>query len=184
MDSTCGPDSASWSSTAPSASSVLSSRCLGFMNAIASSYKREVETFLMMVFYLFESCFFLLLQKCVCSFLGSIAISPAQQRIHKMLGEVLDGINRVRVAVVTPYFYTVGEFWTVCLAKIFHQLCHWNTWRPLAHRQKIKVWCFFFVFCSSQILNAYWTDTCSRWPTANPAPCRCLTRFTGLPARS
>lgn len=78
------------------------------MNATASSYKREVETFLMMVFCLFESLFFL--HKYVCSFLGNNAISPAQQRIHKMLGEVLDGINCVRVAVVTPYFYTVGEF--------------------------------------------------------------------------
>ncbi|KAM9347742.1 FAST kinase domain-containing protein 1, mitochondrial [Symphorus nematophorus] len=38
---------------------------------------------------------------------GSGSVSPAQQQIHKMLGEVLDGINRVRVAVVTPYFYTV-----------------------------------------------------------------------------
>ncbi|XP_040912391.1 FAST kinase domain-containing protein 1, mitochondrial [Toxotes jaculatrix] len=35
-------------------------------------------------------------------------ISPVQQQIHKMLGEVLGGINCVRVAVVTPYFYTVG----------------------------------------------------------------------------
>lgn len=58
MHSICGPDSASWSSTAPSVSSVLSSRCLGFMNATASSYKKEVETFLMMVFCLFESFFF------------------------------------------------------------------------------------------------------------------------------
>ncbi|TKS67237.1 FAST kinase domain-containing protein 1, mitochondrial [Collichthys lucidus] len=33
--------------------------------------------------------------------------SPAQQQIHKMLSEVLGGINRVQVAVVTPYFYTV-----------------------------------------------------------------------------
>lgn len=43
-------------------------------------------------------------------FSGNNAISPAQQRIHKMLGEVLDGINHVRVGVVTPYYYTVGEF--------------------------------------------------------------------------
>lgn len=34
-------------------------------------------------------------------------VSPAQQQIHKMLGEVLGGINCVRVAVVTPYFYTI-----------------------------------------------------------------------------
>ncbi|XP_042281946.1 FAST kinase domain-containing protein 1, mitochondrial [Thunnus thynnus] len=38
---------------------------------------------------------------------GNVSISPVQQQIHKMLGEVLDGINCVRVAVVTPYFYTV-----------------------------------------------------------------------------
>uniref|UniRef100_A0A3Q3VUW4 RAP domain-containing protein n=1 Tax=Mola mola TaxID=94237 RepID=A0A3Q3VUW4_MOLML len=38
---------------------------------------------------------------------ASGSVSPSQQQIHKMLGEVLDGINRVRVAVVTPYFYTV-----------------------------------------------------------------------------
>lgn len=42
-------------------------------------------------------------------FSGSGSVSPAQQQIHKMLGEVLDGINCVRVAVITPYFYTVGE---------------------------------------------------------------------------
>lgn len=34
--------------------------------------------------------------------------SPVQQQIHKMLGEVLGGINYVQTAVVTPYFYTVG----------------------------------------------------------------------------
>ncbi|KAM8750058.1 FAST kinase domain-containing protein 1, mitochondrial [Acanthopagrus schlegelii] len=33
--------------------------------------------------------------------------SSAQQQIHKILGDVLDGMNRVRVAVVTPYFYTI-----------------------------------------------------------------------------
>ncbi|KAM3607253.1 uncharacterized protein V6R79_004291 [Siganus canaliculatus] len=38
---------------------------------------------------------------------GGGSSSHAQQQIHKMLGEVLDGINRVRVAVITPYFYTV-----------------------------------------------------------------------------
>uniref|UniRef100_A0A668AY29 FAST kinase domains 1 n=1 Tax=Myripristis murdjan TaxID=586833 RepID=A0A668AY29_9TELE len=32
---------------------------------------------------------------------------PVQQQIHKMLGEVLGGINCARVAVLTPYFYTV-----------------------------------------------------------------------------
>lgn len=36
-------------------------------------------------------------------------VSPVQQQIHKMLGEVLGGINFVRVAVVTPYFYTISE---------------------------------------------------------------------------
>ncbi|KAM8856500.1 FAST kinase domain-containing protein 1, mitochondrial isoform 2-T2 [Spinachia spinachia] len=34
-------------------------------------------------------------------------VSPVQQQIHKMLGEVLGGINCVRVAVVTPYSYTI-----------------------------------------------------------------------------
>ncbi|XP_072253180.1 FAST kinase domain-containing protein 1, mitochondrial [Leuresthes tenuis] len=38
---------------------------------------------------------------------GNGHISPVQQQIHKMLGEVLGGINCVRVAVITPYFYTV-----------------------------------------------------------------------------
>lgn len=40
---------------------------------------------------------------------GNSAASSVQQQIHKMLGEVLGGINCVRVAVVTPYFYTIGE---------------------------------------------------------------------------
>ncbi|XP_017547138.1 FAST kinase domain-containing protein 1, mitochondrial [Pygocentrus nattereri] len=35
------------------------------------------------------------------------SVSPVQQQIHRMLGEVLGGINCARVAVVTPYFYTV-----------------------------------------------------------------------------
>ncbi|CAB1346648.1 unnamed protein product [Coregonus sp. 'balchen'] len=38
---------------------------------------------------------------------GNCSISPVQQQIHKMLGEVLGGINCARVAVLTPYFYTV-----------------------------------------------------------------------------
>ncbi|CAK6954143.1 FAST kinase domain-containing protein 1%2C mitochondrial [Scomber scombrus] len=38
---------------------------------------------------------------------GNVSVSPVQQQIHKMLGDVLDGINCVRLAVVTPYFYTV-----------------------------------------------------------------------------
>lgn len=38
---------------------------------------------------------------------GTVTASPMQQQIHNMLGEVLGGINCVRVAVVTPYFYTV-----------------------------------------------------------------------------
>lgn len=57
-------------------------------------------------------------------FSGNNAISPAQQRIHKMLGEVLDGINHVRVGVVTPYYYTVGEFSTVFRAKSFLISCN------------------------------------------------------------
>uniref|UniRef100_A0A3Q1F3Q8 FAST kinase domains 1 n=1 Tax=Acanthochromis polyacanthus TaxID=80966 RepID=A0A3Q1F3Q8_9TELE len=35
------------------------------------------------------------------------SVSPVQQQIHKMLGEVLGGINCIQIAVVTPYFYTV-----------------------------------------------------------------------------
>ncbi|XP_070694079.1 FAST kinase domain-containing protein 1, mitochondrial [Pempheris klunzingeri] len=38
---------------------------------------------------------------------GHSSVSPVQQQIHKMLSEVLGGINCVRVAVDTPYFYTV-----------------------------------------------------------------------------
>ncbi|XP_029314643.1 FAST kinase domain-containing protein 1, mitochondrial [Cottoperca gobio] len=38
---------------------------------------------------------------------GKGSVSPVQQQIHKMLGEVLGGINCVQVAVVTPYFYTI-----------------------------------------------------------------------------
>uniref|UniRef100_A0A672MVY2 RAP domain-containing protein n=1 Tax=Sinocyclocheilus grahami TaxID=75366 RepID=A0A672MVY2_SINGR len=36
-------------------------------------------------------------------------ISPAQQQIHKMLGDVLGGMNCAKVGVLTPYFYTVGD---------------------------------------------------------------------------
>ncbi|CAB1435027.1 unnamed protein product [Pleuronectes platessa] len=38
---------------------------------------------------------------------GNSSVGPVQQQIHKMLGEVLGGINCVQVAVVTPYFYTI-----------------------------------------------------------------------------
>ncbi|XP_041857243.1 FAST kinase domain-containing protein 1, mitochondrial [Melanotaenia boesemani] len=38
---------------------------------------------------------------------GNGSISPVQQQIHKMLGEVLGGINFVQAAVITPYFYTI-----------------------------------------------------------------------------
>uniref|UniRef100_A0A672JUZ1 FAST kinase domain-containing protein 1-like n=1 Tax=Sinocyclocheilus grahami TaxID=75366 RepID=A0A672JUZ1_SINGR len=38
------------------------------------------------------------------------SISPAQQQIHKMLGDVLGGMNCAKVGVLMPYFYTVGEF--------------------------------------------------------------------------
>ncbi|KAK5616889.1 hypothetical protein CRENBAI_015763 [Crenichthys baileyi] len=38
---------------------------------------------------------------------GNGSVSPVQQQIHKMLGEVLGGINFVQAAVITPYFYTV-----------------------------------------------------------------------------
>lgn len=40
------------------------------------------------------------------------------------------------------------------------------------------MWCVFSFF-SFQILSAYWTDTCTQCPIANPAHCKCLTRFTG-----
>lgn len=46
---------------------------------------------------------------CQKSFSGNGALSPAQQQIHKILGDVLGGINFVQTAVVTPYFYTIGE---------------------------------------------------------------------------
>ncbi|XP_069009880.1 FAST kinase domain-containing protein 1, mitochondrial [Embiotoca jacksoni] len=38
---------------------------------------------------------------------GNGHVSPVQQQIHKMLGEVLGGINFVQVAVYTPYHYTI-----------------------------------------------------------------------------
>ncbi|KAM6955597.1 FAST kinase domain-containing protein 1, mitochondrial isoform 1-T1 [Lycodopsis pacificus] len=38
---------------------------------------------------------------------GNGTVSPVQQQIHRMLGEVLGGIDCVRVAVGTPYFYSV-----------------------------------------------------------------------------
>ncbi|XP_034550383.1 FAST kinase domain-containing protein 1, mitochondrial [Notolabrus celidotus] len=38
---------------------------------------------------------------------GGGTLSPAQQQIHRMLGEVLGGINCVRGAVITPYYYTI-----------------------------------------------------------------------------
>ncbi|KAG7464012.1 hypothetical protein MATL_G00182570 [Megalops atlanticus] len=38
---------------------------------------------------------------------GNGSISPTQQQIHKMLGDVLGGINYATVAVRTPYFYTI-----------------------------------------------------------------------------
>ncbi|KAM4731107.1 FAST kinase domain-containing protein 1, mitochondrial isoform 1-T2 [Anableps anableps] len=38
---------------------------------------------------------------------GYGSVSPVQQQIHRMLGEVLGGINFVQAVVITPYFYTV-----------------------------------------------------------------------------
>lgn len=38
---------------------------------------------------------------------GSGTLTTVQKQIHKMLGEILGGIDYVRVAVVTPYFYKV-----------------------------------------------------------------------------
>ncbi|XP_067372769.1 FAST kinase domain-containing protein 1, mitochondrial isoform X2 [Channa argus] len=44
---------------------------------------------------------------------GSSTVSPVQQQIHKMLVEVLGANNCIRVAVVTPYFYTtLNANWT------------------------------------------------------------------------
>uniref|UniRef100_A0A3Q2TVY4 FAST kinase domains 1 n=1 Tax=Fundulus heteroclitus TaxID=8078 RepID=A0A3Q2TVY4_FUNHE len=48
--------------------------------------------------------FSVFLRKCV---VGNGSVSPVQQQIHKMLGEVLGGINFVQAAIVTPYFYIV-----------------------------------------------------------------------------
>lgn len=123
MSSTCAPDCASWTSIGLCVSSVLSSRCLGFMIATASSCKRKVcrstekqfsssSGFLKMVDICnsFKWFNFPVLNV----FLGGGSGSSAQQQIHKMLGDILDGMNRVRVAVVTPYFYTIGEsYWVV-----------------------------------------------------------------------
>lgn len=38
---------------------------------------------------------------------GNGPLNTVQQQIYNMLGEVLGGINFVKIAVVTPYFYTV-----------------------------------------------------------------------------
>uniref|UniRef100_A0A6Q2ZKA0 RAP domain-containing protein n=1 Tax=Esox lucius TaxID=8010 RepID=A0A6Q2ZKA0_ESOLU len=38
---------------------------------------------------------------------GNGFITPVQQQIHKMLGEVLGGVNCAKAAVFTPYFYRV-----------------------------------------------------------------------------
>lgn len=38
---------------------------------------------------------------------GNGPVNTVQRQIHKMLGEILGGINFVKMAVVTPYFYTV-----------------------------------------------------------------------------
>lgn len=113
MLSTCGPDSVSWSSIALCVLSVLSSRFRGFMSATASSCKRKVNAqryhFLISLGFEVGINNFLLLILCHV-FLGNVSVSPVQQQIHKMLGDVLNGINCVRLAVVTPYFYTVGEY--------------------------------------------------------------------------
>lgn len=39
---------------------------------------------------------------------GNGTVSPIQQQIHRMLGEILGGINCAKVAVLAPYFYTIG----------------------------------------------------------------------------
>ncbi|XP_043105228.1 FAST kinase domain-containing protein 1, mitochondrial [Puntigrus tetrazona] len=36
------------------------------------------------------------------------SIGPAQQQIHKMLGDVLGGMNCAKVGALTPYFYTIN----------------------------------------------------------------------------
>ena len=40
---------------------------------------------------------------------GSFSSSQVQKQIHKILAEVLGGVDRARASVLTPYFYTVGE---------------------------------------------------------------------------
>ncbi|XP_037542364.1 FAST kinase domain-containing protein 1, mitochondrial [Nematolebias whitei] len=55
---------------------------------------------------------------------GNGTVSPVQQQIHKMLGEVLGGINFVQVAVVTPYFCTVD--FECKLDKYSQPLCYWE----------------------------------------------------------
>ncbi|XP_039613511.1 FAST kinase domain-containing protein 1, mitochondrial [Polypterus senegalus] len=38
---------------------------------------------------------------------GNGSIRPQQQHIHKMLGEILGGINKSKAGVITPYFYPI-----------------------------------------------------------------------------
>lgn len=56
--------------------------------------------------------------------LGNGGISPVQQQIHKMLGEIFGGMNYAKVAVSTPYFYTVGVWNTVAVRLI--RLCRFG----------------------------------------------------------
>ncbi|XP_071394223.1 FAST kinase domain-containing protein 1, mitochondrial [Centroberyx affinis] len=67
---------------------------------------------------------------------GNGFVSPVQQQIHRMLGEVLGGINCARVAVLTPYFYTV-DF--ECVLDKHHQPVAYSEPRTLQISDRGKV---------------------------------------------
>ncbi|XP_007888173.1 FAST kinase domain-containing protein 1, mitochondrial [Callorhinchus milii] len=46
---------------------------------------------------------------------GNSYASPIQQQIHKILGDILGGINYARSSVITPYYYSIG--WECVLDK-------------------------------------------------------------------
>uniref|UniRef100_A0A4W3IFP5 FAST kinase domains 1 n=1 Tax=Callorhinchus milii TaxID=7868 RepID=A0A4W3IFP5_CALMI len=47
---------------------------------------------------------------------GNSYASPIQQQIHKILGDILGGINYARSSVITPYYYSIGM---LCGALLF-----------------------------------------------------------------
>ncbi|KAM3862089.1 FAST kinase domain-containing protein 1, mitochondrial [Diretmus argenteus] len=59
---------------------------------------------------------------------GNGSVNPVQQQIHKILGEVLGGVNCARAAVATPYFYTV-DF--ECVLDRHHQPVAYSETSPL-----------------------------------------------------